>query len=306
MPSSPPSLALTLAGLHRRFGPDARVYVELARLADEAGVDQLVLADHVVMGERTDRYPFGSFPYQASEPWMEPLTTFAAIAAVTKRARLFTGILIAPLRPAVLLAKTVATLDALSGGRVELGVGVGWQREEFDALGVPFERRWSRLDDTLRACRALWAQDGPVSFESPTVRFEGIWCSPRPVQPRLPVWFGARLTGALAVRIAELGDGWYPIGVTPPDELAAGTKRIGEAMALAGRDPSALGVRTALVVQRDDHGHFDPARTFDPVPALVDAGATVLSIGLPPWVETREGARAYLEAVVAARDERWR
>ena len=185
-----PQLAVLVSGLHALFGPDLRSFVEVARIADEAGVDQVVLPDHVVMGARTDRYPYGTFPYDADAPWIEPLTTLAAMASATTRVRLGTGILIAPLRPAVLLAKTIATLDVLSGGRVDLGVGVGWQREEYEALGVPFAGRWQRLDDTLGACRALW-QDAPASFSSPTVAFDDIWCAPRPVQARVPVWFGA-------------------------------------------------------------------------------------------------------------------
>src|SRR5207249_4534477 len=189
-----------------------------ARIADEAGVDQVVLPDHVVMGARTDRYPYGTFPYDADAPWIEPLTTLAAMASATTRVRLGTGILIAPLRPAVLLAKTIATLDVLSGGRVDLGVGVGWQREEYEALGVPFAGRWQRLDDTLGACRALW-QDAPASFSSPTVAFDDIWCAPRPVQARVPVWFGAKASETLAGRIAAVGDGWYPLGNLSPDDL---------------------------------------------------------------------------------------
>jgi alkanesulfonate monooxygenase SsuD/methylene tetrahydromethanopterin reductase-like flavin-dependent oxidoreductase (luciferase family) len=132
-------LSVTISNLHRSFGPDLRWMVDLARVADESGIDQIALSDHVLMGERTDRYPYGTFPFAPDEPWMEPLTTLAAIASVTRRVRLATGILIAPLRPPPLLAKTIATLDVLSNGRVDFGVGVGWQREEYEASSVPFE-----------------------------------------------------------------------------------------------------------------------------------------------------------------------
>ena len=184
---------------------------------------------------------------------MEPLTTLAAIAGATSRVRLVTGILIAPLRQAVVLAKTVASLDALSGGRVDLGVGVGWQPEEYAAVGVPFERRWSRLDDTMRACRVLWRRV-PASFTSPTVSFDDVYCTPLPAQARLPVWYGAAMTDRLAARIAELGDGWYPVGAPTAEELRTGGDVARKAFAEAGRDPSTLGVRRALVPVRTEGG----------------------------------------------------
>src|SRR5262249_2589073 len=121
------SVSLTISGFTRIFGGDLALVLDAARVADRAGIDQLVLADHVLMGRRTDRSPYGTFPYGPDEPWPEPLTLLAAIAAVTERCRLATGILIVPLRPAVVIAKTAATVDRLSNGRLDLGVGVGWQ-----------------------------------------------------------------------------------------------------------------------------------------------------------------------------------
>ena len=292
-----PSLAVTLSGLHRTFGTDLRSYVDCARAVEQAGADQVVIADHVVMGDRTDRYPFGRFPFEPAEPWVEPLTTLAAIAGATSRVRLATGIVIVPLRPAVLLAKTVATLDALSGGRVDLGVGIGWQPEEYDALGVPFERRWSRLDDTMRACRVLW-RDVPASFTSATVSFEGIYCTPLPVQARLPVWYGAAMTDRLAARIAEVGDGWYPVGAPSADELRAGADVARKAFADAGRDPSTLGVRRALVPVRAEGGEVDLGATMAAVPDLQEAGVTVFGITLRAGLETASDVETYVAGAV--------
>src|SRR6195256_4655227 len=129
-------VSVTISGFTRLFDNDLRAVVEAARAADGSGVHQLVVPDHVVMGTRTDRYPFGTFPYGPEEPWPEPLILLAAIAGATERGRLGPGILISPLRPAVLLAKPAATLDQVSHGRLDLGVGLGWQREEFEAGGV--------------------------------------------------------------------------------------------------------------------------------------------------------------------------
>jgi probable F420-dependent oxidoreductase len=214
------SISVTVSGLSRLYGASLAGLVETARIADACGVDRIVMTDHLMIGPRTDRYPYGRFPFPAEEPWPEPLTTLAAMAGATSRIRLGTGILIAPLRPALLLAKTVATLDVLSGGRVDLGVGTGWQREEFDASGLPFVGRTARMDDTLRACRVLW-RDAPASFDSPTVRFEQVWCLPRPVQDPIPIWIGGALGDGNLARLAEYGAGWMPVAAGP-DEVREG------------------------------------------------------------------------------------
>jgi probable F420-dependent oxidoreductase len=299
MAPASPSLAVSLAGLHRTFGPDQRSYVELARIAEDAGADQIVLADHLVMGDRTDRYPFGTFPFKPDEPWMEPLTTLAAIAGATQRVRLVTGILIVPLRPAAVVAKTVATLDNLSGGRVDLGVGVGWQPEEYESVGIPFAERWKRLDDTLRACRVLW-RDVPASFKSDTVSFDGIYCTPLPVQPRLPIWYGAAMNERLARRIAETGDGWYPIGLPSVEELTPHIDLARAALTRAGRDPDELGVRRALALVRDENKNLDFGATMAPVPELAAAGVTVFGLNLRPGLESGKDVGRYLEQAVAA------
>src|SRR4029450_7101545 len=185
----PLRISLGVFGLERLFGGDPRAMIEVAREAEAAGVDQINFTDHVVMSARTGRYPVGTFPLPPEYPWFEPLTMLAAIAGATSRIRLATGVLITPLRPAVLLAKIAATLDVVSGGRLDLGVGTGWQPEEYEASGIPFAGRTARMDDQLRACRVLW-RDDPASFESATVRFAGIWSNPKPLQSPLALWFG--------------------------------------------------------------------------------------------------------------------
>ncbi len=163
-------ISVTVSGLSRLFGDDLAAVVDVARIADEAGIHQIVMTDHLAIGPRTDRYPFApKFPYPPDEPWLEPLATLAAFAAATSRVRLGTGVLIAPVRPALEIAKAVATIDVLSRGRVDLGIGTGWQREEFTDPGLPFVGRTARMEDAVRACRALWETDPPVSFASDTV-----------------------------------------------------------------------------------------------------------------------------------------
>ena len=291
-----PELSVTLAGLHRWLGPSPRAYVDAAEAMEDAGADQVVVPEHVVMGANTDAYPYGQFPYPPDDPWVDALTMLAAIAAATNEIRLATGVLIAPIRPAVVLAKQVATIDALSGGRLDLGVGVGWQREEFDSAGVPFEKRWSRMDDSLRACRALWTQ-APASFSSDTVSFEGIWCAPQPVQERLPIWVGAAPTERAAARIADWGDGWLPIGKSDPFEMLADVGPIAEAWAAAGRTET-LGIKVPLPLTRHDDGRLDREATIDTARRLVAAGATVLSITLRPHDQGLPGAAAEVQMLV--------
>src|SRR5690348_1521765 len=155
-------------------GQPLRKMIEIARIADGLGFDYLCLAEHVLMHrEGTEMHP-------ADELMPEPLTTLAAFAGATQRIGLMTGILIAPLRPAALLAKTVATLHALAGGRrVVLGVSTSWQREEYAALNVPFEQRGPRLNETIEVCRELWS-GAAARFHGESVSFEDMYCEPRP------------------------------------------------------------------------------------------------------------------------------
>jgi probable F420-dependent oxidoreductase len=280
-------LSLTIAGFHRTFGPELDHYVDVAKVADEVGVDQIVLAEHVVMGPNTDAYPYGEFAFDPSEPWADPLVLLTAIAAVTSRIRLGTGILITPLRTPASLAKTVATLDAYSGGRVDLGVGTGWQREEYDVAGVPWDERWSRLDDGLRDCRALWSGTYPDR-----------WCEPRPAQARLPVWLGAKATRKNCARVADWGDGWMPLEArTGSDELFDGIAALRAAFAEAGRSPEELLVRAGMPFVRSDEG-FDLPATREAALRLRDAGVTHFSVNLRRSIASPDDARAFLEQLV--------
>jgi probable F420-dependent oxidoreductase len=272
-----PSLSVTLTS-YGPAGPGSwREILDHAVLAEAAGVDRILLTDHVVMGANTAAYPYGEFPFAPDVDWLEPLTAIAAMAARTRRVRFSTKILIAPLRPAPLLAKTLATLDALSGGRIEVGVGTGWQREEFVAAGVAWERRGRILADAIAACRALWSE-APASFRSESVRFERIWCAPRPVQARIPVWFAGRLHARTLARICRLGDGWIPEPYAPPEALEAGLPRLREAWARAGRDPAALGVQGDLDAVPGRDGRPDLRASLAALPRWVRAGATTVNV----------------------------
>lgn len=300
-PQPVPTLTLGLPSFGRAPGGDWRGLLDLARMADDAGIDRVVVTDHVVNGPHVDDYPWGRFPVGPDADWLEPLTTLTAVAAVTGRVRLATGIVIASLRPAALLAKTVATLDVLSGGRVDLGVGAGWQPAEFAALGVDHAARGRILTDTVAACRALWERL-PASFSSTTVSFADTYCAPRPVQPRLPVWFSGTLGARNLRRIVDLGDGWIPIMGSTADDVRHGAERLAAAWSAAGRGPARPQVQAALVPVRDGQRRLDAAATLAALPALAAAGVTDVSIHLnsvDPGLDDPAGACA---ALVAARD----
>jgi probable F420-dependent oxidoreductase len=287
-------ISVTISGLSRLFGDDFAALVDVARVADEAGIHQIVMTDHLAIGPRTDRYPFASkFPYPPTEPWPEPLTVLAAFAAATTRIRLGTAVLIGPVRPALLVAKTVATLDVLSRGRVDLGIGTGWQREEFTDAGFPFVGRTARMEDGIRACRALWEQQPPVSFASDTVAFDELWCEPRPVQARVPIWFSGPANDITVRRITELGDGWLPLAI-PLDDVTTTIEQLRAAFVDAGRDPATLGVRQGLAVKTDDDGRVDLAETVAPIPDLAARGVTSVSVALGRFLRSRADVEPFL------------
>jgi alkanesulfonate monooxygenase SsuD/methylene tetrahydromethanopterin reductase-like flavin-dependent oxidoreductase (luciferase family) len=163
------------------------------------------------MGEHTDNYPYGDFPLPPGTDWHEPMTVLSAIAGATENIRLATGILISPLRNAALLAKIAATLDCVSNGRLDLGVGTGWQKEEYDACGLSFKNRIGQLEDQLRAMQLLWCQ-APASFSSDTVNFDRIYCNPFPIQEGgIPLWMGMAPGPRALSLLAECCVGWVPM-----------------------------------------------------------------------------------------------
>jgi probable F420-dependent oxidoreductase len=261
--------------------PDA-----LTRLAVEGeamGFDYLAFSDHIVIPTDIQaRYPYsetGEFPQGARGARHEQLTTMAFIAAKTTRLRLVSSVMVVPHRPAVLSAKILATIDVLSGGRLTVGVGAGWLKEEFDAIGVrPFAERGAVTDEYLRAFRELWTRDDP-RFAGKYVQFEGIVFAPKPVQrPHPPIWVGGESGPALR-RAARLGDGWYPIGTNPAHPLdtlpryQAGIARLHALIEEAGRKPADV----ALVYRVARHGESVPAKADDGARRLFSGGAGELA-----------------------------
>jgi probable F420-dependent oxidoreductase len=271
----PPRLIVGLSNFHD-FLPNGEWHrlLDVAEAADAAGVDGISVVDHVVLGGDLDGYPYGAFPGGLDAPWLEPLTTLAAFVGRTEGARLMTGVLVAPLRPAALLAKTVATLDQLSGGRLELGVGTGWLAEEYGALGLDYADRGRLLDSTLDACRDLWSP-GATNFHSDFVHLEAVHSSPPPLQAGVPIWVGGDLHPRNVRRIVERADGWIPSPPARPAEIAAGAEKLRTAFEEAGRDPTALRVRVSVVPRRTEDSDADVGSTFRDLAGILEAtGAT--------------------------------
>jgi probable F420-dependent oxidoreductase len=224
---------------------DLRALVRLAVEAEDAGVDAIMVSEHVVMGpsagergrmENPREYALPGNQDPAT-PWPDSLVLLSAIAAATTRVRLAACAIIAPLRHPLLLAKQLATLDLLSEGRLVAQPTVSWHRDEYEALGVPFERRGALLDDHLGAWEAAW-RDTPASFQGRHVSFADVYVEPKPYRPGGPtIWLGgSTLHDRLLRRIVRHAHGFHPLGQPSDEEL----DRLRTAMAEAGRDVAEL------------------------------------------------------------------
>lgn len=224
----------------------------LVQHGEALGYEHVHTGDHILVPKTiTSTYPYtetGAFPGSASGEYLEQLTVLAFLAGQTKRIRLATSVIIVPHRNPLVAAKTLATLDVLSKGRLIIGVGVGWMREEFEALGIPpFAERGAVTDEYLQAFKELWSSENPT-FEGSYCRFADIDFLPKPVQkPHPPIWVGGESRRAMR-RTARFGNGWYPIGSNPQfpmgdqTQLQAGLDRLRAFCDAEGRDPAEIDI----------------------------------------------------------------
>ncbi|OLL19004.1 MULTISPECIES: TIGR03619 family F420-dependent LLM class oxidoreductase [unclassified Rhodococcus (in: high G+C Gram-positive bacteria)] len=276
----PPTLSVNLPNFGDVLARDNFAHlVDVAVRAEECGVDRVNVTDHVVMGADTSGYAWGPFATEPDAMWLEPMTVLAVIAGRTRTIRLGTGVIIAALRGAAVLAKTAATLDHMSGGRLDLGVGTGWQEKEYEAAGLSFADRGPLLDDTLAACRALW-EHAPASVQRPSVAFTDVYCAPRPGGRRIPVWVSGSLSKPVIRRLARWGDGWIPIMGAGPDELRRGRDLLRGALERDGRDPDVLQIRGRLQVVHDSAGEIAVPATAQAVKELLAVGVTDVMVPL--------------------------
>jgi probable F420-dependent oxidoreductase len=233
-------------------GPFARldIVLKIAARAEALRFASLFVTDHIVLPATTEAsvYPYatsGRFPGGSRQDYLEPLTMLGYLACATRTVRLGTSVLVIPYRNPLLTAKMLAMLDVLSRGRLILGAGVGWLREEFEALGAPaFAERGRVTDEYLGLMRRAWTTD-PVTFAGRYVTVRDVHVLPKPVQAGgVPIWIGGHTEAALR-RVARLGDGWHPIGLRPPallhpDDYAARVKQLHVYAQQAGRDPRTI------------------------------------------------------------------
>jgi probable F420-dependent oxidoreductase len=237
---------------------------QFAKTADDAGFDGLWVYDHVVLQkEQQSKYPYspdGSLGFPPTLDFLEPLTLCAWLAANTARARIGTSVLVLPMRQPVLHAKIMASIDFLSGGRFVLGAGIGWWKQEFEVLGVPWERRGRRMDECLQLVRALWTEEY-VNFKGEFYEAVDWTCNPKPKRPGgIPIWLGGESKGQLR-RIGKYADGWM---ATP---RALGTLKediayMRQAAQDAGRDPNALKVAMEGVGVLTPDNHEEAAQNL--------------------------------------------
>ena len=224
----------------------------MARAIESIGFDQLDIFDHVVMGYPATGRPTPMYPPKM--PILEALTTLAYAAAVTERIGLGTEVLVLPQRQPLLVAKQVSTLDILSGGRMRLGVGIGWQESEYDALGENFNSRGRRMDEAIALLRASWREE-QLDFAGEFYNCTAMALEPKPPQgAKLPIWLGGIAPRALK-RVGELADGWLATAVEDRTQAAQMVQAIRRHAEAAGRDPAAIGLQMMLdVPPRGDRG----------------------------------------------------
>ncbi|HEV8206485.1 MAG TPA: TIGR03619 family F420-dependent LLM class oxidoreductase [Acidimicrobiia bacterium] len=276
-----PQLSITLRTYAAEDPGTWQPVLDTARAADAAGVDRVLVSDHVVFGENLEAYgrpesggvEGGKQPTGADGHWLEPLTTLSVLCGTTSRVRLGTNILIAALRRPVVLAKAAATLDVLSGGRLDLGVGIGWQREEYEAAGLDFGSRGRQLDLTLDVCQTLW-REPRAKIDLDGLAFEAIHMMPKPVQRGgVPLWVSGRVNERVARRLARFGSGWIPWGEDAAD-LPTSIPRMRDAVAAADGDADAIQVAGTLPTVRREDRSIDFDATMERVHPLVEAGVT--------------------------------
>ncbi len=244
----------------------------VARKAEELGYHSLWVSDHIITPRKIDSpYPGGRYRVQPEWPFLEPVSTLLFAAAVTKRVRLGTSVLVITQRQPLILAKQLATLDILSGGRLIFGAGAGWMKEEFQALNVPIANHGPRMAEYLEVIRRCWTEDDP-SFDGRYYKLGDVGFYPKPVQkPHPPIWVGGFADGALR-RVARYGDAWHAGGT--PDMLSQGYAKIKQYAKEYGRDPDSI----ALTLRGDGIGRGEPAQTIEELRPYKDAGVSMVML----------------------------
>lgn len=285
--------------------PDVTDLVEFARIAEDSGIDGIMVSEHIVLGPTANANGVPANPrdyalpgnQDPATPWPSPIVLLSAIAAATTNLRLVAGALITPLRHPLALAKDLATLDRLSNGRLIVLPTVSWHTDEYDALGVPFDRRGELLDEQLEIWTKAWS-GSPASFQGKHYSFNDVWLEPQPVTPGgPPLWFGgSTVHPRLLNRLVRYGKGFNPLG--QPDD--ASLARLAAAMRAAGRDPAELeyvGGTRGEFPSPDRPASLDQALAT--IPAQVERGFTTICIKPSQFIDSQSELRSFCREVVA-------
>jgi probable F420-dependent oxidoreductase len=283
---------------------DPGTLVEMARIAEDSGVDAVMLSEHVILGPSAGANGVMGNPrdyampgnQDPATPWPDSLALAAAISAVTSTIRIALAAVIAPLRHPLLLAKQLATLDLLSSGRLVVQPTVSWHEEEYQALDVPFNERGARLDEHLAAWRALWA-DSPASFDGRHYSFEEVYLEPKPTRRRGPrVWIGGSTAHPAVVRrLIDHGDGFHPLGQPSDDELES----LRDGLRRAGRDLQDLewvgGIRGRFP---DERSPADIDEALEQIPIQVSRGFGSICVKPSQFIDSVDELPRFCDHVV--------
>ena len=228
------------------FGNDPQAIKDYAQAAEGLGYDYLLVYDHI-LSAHPDREQKLTGPYTHEHPFHEPMVLFGFLAGITKRLQLTTGILILPQRQTALVAKQAAEVDVLSGGRLRLGIGLGWNHVEYEALGEDFRTRGRRVEEQVEVMRKLWTQP-LVTFRGAEHVINNAGLNPMPIQRPIPIWFGGAAEPAIK-RAARLADGWMPAGRKPDDAVKRMIEQLEKYLQEAGRDRKNFGIDPWIPIQ---------------------------------------------------------
>jgi probable F420-dependent oxidoreductase len=272
------------------IGSDPAVIQDFAQTAENLGYRHILAYDHVA-GANPGSRPGWQPPYTYLDEFHEPFVLFGFLAGITKAIEFTTGVIILPQRQTVLVAKQAAALDVLSNGRLRLGIGIGWNPVEYEALGMNFHDRGRRSEEQVELMRRLWTQE--------LVTFEGRWhkiidagIKPPPVQRPIPVWFGGSDDRALR-RLAQLGDGWFPL-LGPDEKCRELIDRVRAYVREAGRDPNTIGIEGRIAFGQDSGNKDSQRKWLEQMAAWNALGATHVSLNT---MKAGLAGKAHIEAL---------
>ena len=295
-------MQIGIAFPHHAIGMDPVVIRDWAQAAEDLGFDRLIIYEHVLLPD-AQAHPTRVFRYTNRTVLHEPLVLCGFLAAATRRIGLQTGVIVAPLHQTIILAKQAAEVDVLSGGRLRLGVGVGWMEFEFEALGRSFHNRGARLDEQMALMRALWTSDS-VTFHGHEHHIDGAGLNPLPVQQPIPLWVGGGVRASVR-RAARLGDGWIVpgsyMGQLPDANALQALDWLRAEEAAAARPAGSVGVQGVMTIGRTFEAEWaaiaDEWKRFGATDLLVDTGVT--SLGRDESLDT---AAAQLKALARIKE----